>query len=53
MLHEYLVEKLLMFKQPIRRWSERPRMLVLMLAILLPAAALIVVSVLHLSAKSS
>ena len=37
-----------MAKLQIRRWSERPRMLVLMLAIMLPAAALIVVSVLHL-----
>jgi signal transduction histidine kinase len=37
-----------MFKLPIRRWSERSRMLVLMLAVVLPAAALIVVSVLHL-----
>jgi len=32
----------------IRRWSERPRMLLLMLAVILPAAALIVVSVIHL-----
>jgi signal transduction histidine kinase len=37
-----------MVKLSIRRWSERPRTLVLMLAILVPAAALIVVSVLHL-----
>jgi len=37
-----------MAKLQIRRWSERPRMLVLMLAIMLPAAALIVLSALHL-----
>jgi signal transduction histidine kinase len=37
-----------MVKFQIRRWSERPRMLVLMLAVMLPAAALIVVSVIHL-----
>ena len=37
-----------MFKLPIRHWSERSRMLVLMLALVLPAAALIVVSVNHL-----
>ncbi len=37
-----------MFKLPIRGWSERPRTLVLMLAILVPAAALIVMSALHL-----
>src|SRR5580704_1130166 len=48
MLPEYLAEKLLMLKLPIRRWPERSRMLVLMLAVLLPAAALIVVSVIHL-----
>ena len=34
-----------MIKLPIRRWSERSRMLLVMLAVLLPAAALIVVSV--------
>ena len=37
-----------MFKLPIRRWSERSRMLLVMLAVLLPAAALIAVSVYHL-----
>jgi signal transduction histidine kinase len=37
-----------MFKLPIRRWSERSRMLLVMLAVLLPAAALIAVSVHHL-----
>src|SRR5215467_12827511 len=37
-----------MLKLPIRPWSERSRMLLVMLAVLLPAAALIVVSVLHL-----
>lgn len=37
-----------MAKLQIRLWSERPRMLFLMLAIMLPAAALIVVSVNHL-----
>ena len=31
-----------------QRWSERSRMLVLMLAVMLPAAALIVASVYHL-----
>src|ERR1700742_4086584 len=38
----------MMFTRSIRRWSERSRMLFVMLAVLLPAAALIVVSVLHL-----
>jgi signal transduction histidine kinase len=37
-----------MLKLQVRRWSERPRVLVLMLAVMLPAAALIVASVLHL-----
>ena len=37
-----------MFKLPFRRWSERSRMMVLMLAVTLPAAALIVASVVHL-----
>ena len=37
-----------MLKLQLPRWSERQRMLVLMLAMVLPAAALIVVSVLHL-----
>jgi signal transduction histidine kinase len=46
----YLAERLQMLKLSIRRWSERPRTLALMLAILVPAAALIVVSVLHLRA---
>jgi signal transduction histidine kinase len=37
-----------MLKLQMRRWSERPRMLVLMLAVMLPAAALIVWNVWHL-----
>ncbi|MGI8770286.1 MAG: sensor histidine kinase [Acidobacteriaceae bacterium] len=37
-----------MLKLQVRRWSERPRMLLLMLAIMLPAAALILWSILHL-----
>jgi signal transduction histidine kinase len=37
-----------MLKLQVRRWSERPRVLVLMLAIMLPAAALIAASVWHL-----
>ncbi len=37
-----------MFRLTIRRWSERTGMLGLMLAVLLPAAALMVASVLHL-----
>jgi signal transduction histidine kinase len=37
-----------MFKPLVRRWSERPRVLVLMLAVMLPASALIVVSAYHL-----
>jgi signal transduction histidine kinase len=37
-----------MLKPLVRSWSERPRVLVLMLAIMLPAAALIVASVYHL-----
>jgi signal transduction histidine kinase len=37
-----------MLKLQVRRWSERPRALVLMLAIMLPAAALIAASVWHL-----
>jgi hypothetical protein len=37
-----------MFTLPIRRWSERSRMLLVMLAVLLPAAALIGGSVYHL-----
>ena len=45
---EYVSETLHMMKLQIRRWSERPRMLVFMLAVMLPAAALIVVSVIHL-----
>src|SRR6516162_6085663 len=40
-----------MFKLPIRRWSERSRMLLVMLvAVLLPAAALIVVNIRQLRA---
>ena len=37
-----------MFKLPIRLWSERSRMVVLMLAVMLPAAAMIVAGVIHL-----
>jgi signal transduction histidine kinase len=37
-----------MSKLPIRSWFERSRMLLVMMAVLLPAAALIVVSVIHL-----
>ena len=37
-----------MLKLQIPRWSERPRILLLMLAVMLPAAALIVVSAYHL-----
>ena len=45
---KFLSEKFLMMKLQMRLWSERPRMLVLMLAIMVPAAALIVASVYHL-----
>jgi signal transduction histidine kinase len=45
---EYLSEKFRMSKWQMQRWSERPRMLVLMLAVILPAAALILASVYHL-----
>jgi signal transduction histidine kinase len=37
-----------MLKLQVRRWSERPRVLLLMLAVMLPAAALIVASAWHL-----
>jgi len=37
-----------MVKFQVRRWSERPRMLVFMLGVMLPAAALIAVGVWHL-----
>jgi signal transduction histidine kinase len=37
-----------MLKLQVRRWSERPRMLLFMLAVMLPAAALILTSVWHL-----
>lgn len=37
-----------MLKLQVRRWSERPRILVLMLAVILPAAALIAFSLHHL-----
>jgi signal transduction histidine kinase len=37
-----------MLKLQIRRWSERPRVLLLMLAVMLPAAALIIWNVWHL-----
>src|ERR1700759_2283264 len=40
--------RLSMLKLQVRRWSERPRVLMLMLAIMLPAAALIGASVWHL-----
>ncbi len=39
---QYLSEKFRMVKLQMQRWSERPRMLVLMLAVMLPATALIV-----------
>lgn len=45
---KYLSEKFRMVKVQIRRWSEQPRMLILMLAVILPAAALIVASAYHL-----
>lgn len=35
-------------KLHLRQWSERPRILILMLAVMLPAAALVVFSVIHL-----
>jgi len=38
-----------MLKFQVRRWSERPRMLVFMLGVMLPAAALIAVGVWHLT----
>src|ERR1700760_1682692 len=37
-----------MLKLQVRRWSERPRMLLFMLAVMLPAAALILTSAWHL-----
>ena len=37
-----------MLKLQVRRWSERPRVLLLMLAVVLPAAALIIWNVWHL-----
>jgi signal transduction histidine kinase len=37
-----------MWKLQVRRWSERPRIMVLMLAVMLPAAALIVFGVVYL-----
>src|SRR5258707_1908033 len=37
-----------MLKFQVRRWSERPRMLVFILGVMLPAAALIAVGVWHL-----
>src|SRR6516162_2654845 len=45
---KYPSEKFRMVKLQIRRWSERPRMVVLMLAVVLPAAALIFLSAQHL-----
>jgi signal transduction histidine kinase len=46
--HGQLSESARMLKFLVRRWSERPRMLVFMLGVMLPAAALIVDSVWHL-----
>src|SRR5882762_10827717 len=43
-----LRRRALMLKFQVRRWSERPRMLVFMLGVMLPAAALIAVGVWHL-----
>jgi signal transduction histidine kinase len=43
-----LSERADMAKFQVRRWSERPRMLVFMLGVMLPAAALIAVGVWHL-----
>src|ERR1700733_5098888 len=43
-----LSERVDMAKFQVRRWSERPRMLVFMLGVMLPAAALIAVGVWHL-----
>jgi signal transduction histidine kinase len=45
---KYISKKFRMMKLQMHRWSERSRMLVLMLAVMLPAAALIVASVYHL-----
>src|SRR5260370_28470179 len=42
------LRKRTMLKFLVRRWSERPRMLVFMLGVMLPAAALIAVGVWHL-----
>src|SRR5260370_28552784 len=44
-----LSESARMLKFQVRRWSERPRMLVFMLGVMLPAAALIAVGVWHLT----
>ncbi len=46
--HGRFSESAPMLKFQVRRWSERPRMLVFMLGVMLPAAALIVASVWHL-----
>src|SRR5260370_8740217 len=46
--HGRLSESARMLKFLVRRWSERPRMLVFMLGVMLPAAALIAVGVWHL-----
>src|SRR5437879_10563188 len=46
--HGRLSESARMLKIQVRRWSERPRMLVFMLGVMLPAAALIAVGVWHL-----
>src|SRR5260370_36531961 len=48
--HGRLSESARMLKFLVRRWSERPRMLVFMLGVMLPAAALIAVGVWHLRA---
>jgi signal transduction histidine kinase len=46
--HEARSESVHMLNFLVRRWSKRPRMLVFMLGVMLPAAALIVASVWHL-----
>ena len=43
-----ILRRVPMLKLQVRRWSERPRVLLLMLAVMLPAAALILASVWHL-----
>src|SRR5437899_11960040 len=46
--HGRLSESARMLKIQVQRWSQRPRMLVFMLGVMLPAAALIAVGVWHL-----